>query len=105
MRTHSSLRRFSARSISALVENPLHYRFIRPETVGRAPNKAQMAAMFGRQQPDPRVPLHGFGAEDLERNEGIVLRLNQQRRNAEAVQIADGGLRAVVVSSVAEAEG
>src|SRR5580765_8197493 len=101
MRTHSSLRRFSGRSIntsiSTLVENPLHYRLIRPETVRRMPNKAQVAAMFGHQQLNPRVPLYGFRTKDLERNEGIVLRLNQQRWNAEAVQIADCGLGVVVV--------
>src|SRR4051794_26664590 len=105
MRTHSSLRRFSGRLISTLAQNPLHYRLIGPETVRRAPDKPQVPAMFGREQLNPRVPLHGFRAEDLEWNEGIVLRLNQQRRHAEAMQIAYGGLVPVVVGSVAEAEG
>ena len=55
MRFHSNLRRFECPFLNADLGDPIHYHVIQPETVRRAPDEAQVAAVLGRQQPDPRI--------------------------------------------------
>src|ERR1035438_2506443 len=85
--------------------NPLQNRLVQPEAVRAAAQESQVAAPFRGVQFDERIGAQRGSGENVEGNEGVVPRLDEQRGHADGVEKADGGLRAVVVLRVAEAEG
>src|SRR5690349_4204873 len=84
---------------------PFHDRIIRPEAVRAAAEKAEVAAVLGDDELDAGVRAEHRRRVDIERDEGVVLGLNQKRGNADGVEIGGRGLRAVIVFGIAEAEG
>jgi hypothetical protein len=68
-----------------------------------------MAAVFGHDQTQMfvcvRIRRKARTLIHLERNEGVVLRLNQQGGHANSVQENDRGLRRVIVLGTLESEG
>src|ERR1017187_1494761 len=85
--------------------NPLQNRLVQPEAVRAAAQESQVAAPFRGVQFDERIGAQRGRRENVEGNEGVVPRLDEQRGHAEFVEKAHGGLRAVVVLGCAEPEG
>src|SRR3989442_8645761 len=85
--------------------DPLHYRRIRPKTVRTAAEESQVSAALARNQLDRGIRAHRIALEDLERNEGIVLGLDEQRGGADGSQVTDRRLGPVIIGRVAETEG
>ena len=59
--------------------------------------EAQMAAVFGGQEPDALVFRNGRMAIHLKRYIGIVSGLNQERGNADSIQEIHGRLSGVIM--------
>src|SRR4051812_320338 len=79
-------------------------RVIQPETLAAPIEKAEVSPVFGRQQPDVRVEVDGRVVVGLERDVGVVFRLDQKRGHADAVEYVLAGLRLVVVIGAFETE-
>jgi hypothetical protein len=60
--------------------------------------------MFWGQQPHVRVGPKLWILEDPERDQGVVLRLDEQRRDTDLLQEVPGGLRLVIVQRSTETE-
>ncbi len=63
-----------------------------------------MAAMLGDMQMHLRVSVEGRMLVDLKRNENVVARLDEQRRDADALQKLARGLRLVIMFGAAKSE-
>ena len=61
-----------------MFRNPAQNRLIGPKPGPLTANEAQVAAVLGGQEANPRVGAHRLGLEGLERNKRIVFRLNRQ---------------------------
>src|ERR1700683_4868586 len=78
---HSLPGRRRRRVHSGSRQNPLHYRRIHPKPVRAAADEPEVSAIFGGDQLDVRIRLHGLRFENSERNERIVFRLDEQGRD------------------------
>src|SRR5438874_8201009 len=58
---HSNLGRAAADVISIRLTDPVHYRVIQPESLGRAANEADVASVFGGDEAYARVRQDGCG--------------------------------------------
>src|ERR1017187_6957509 len=92
--------RNEGQALSVLAHDPFHYRLIGPKAVRFAANKSQVAAMPGNQQFDPRIGSHRFGPVNPKRNKGVVLRLDEQGRHADGIQVVQRGLRPVIIRRI-----
>ena len=71
--------------------------FIQPEPRPAAGEESQMSAMAGVNETQKRVGSDGRVPEHFKGNEGVVLRLDEQRRHTDPVEIALRRLRRVIM--------
>src|ERR1051326_3327450 len=69
-----------------------------------AAEESEVAAVLGGNQFDPGIRAHFIPFKDLERNERIVLGLNQQRGCPDGLQIIDRRLSPIVILRIAESK-
>jgi len=84
--------------------HPLDQDRAEPEARPAEREETHVPSALHSEQADARVSKQAGPLEDLERDHGVVLGLNQQRGYADAVQELPAGLSGVVVIGIAEAE-
>src|SRR5438445_11207 len=89
---HSNLGRAGTGVISIRLTDPVHYRVIQPESLGRAANEADVASVFGGDEAYARVRQDGCGIVDRKGDEDVVLRMDQESWHTNAIEETDGGL-------------